>query len=98
MDNNLLEKWMHATDEERNAIQSQWKVNQGEGREIIEKISDIFKQECVYNILEVAISNKKEVWEIDAYVSNDDYISIKNRYYIRFLGLDINFYDIASYN
>lgn len=96
MDNDILEAWMHASDEERNEMQKQWNVNNKEGQEIIKKISDIFKEECVYSVAKVDISNRNDAWEIEAYVGHEDYKLVKDRYHIKFLGLDVNFHDITA--
>jgi len=97
MENNELDSWMHASDDERNSLQHAWNVEKGDGEGIAKKVSKLFKDECVYSILEVDISNKQENWEIEAFVGMDDFESLKNRYNIQFLGFSVNFNDIASY-
>ena len=88
-----LEEWMHASDEERNAMHAQWDLAANEGHGIVSEVANLFKDECIYNITGIGISKNNTHWVIDAYVSDDDFENLKNRYNIEFLGFKINFHN-----
>ena len=86
-----LEEWLHASDEEREDLHRKWAVLNGDGKEIVEEIANLFKDECVYDINEVRTSHRNGEWTIEAFVDPDDYENLKNRQDIRFLGFKIVF-------
>lgn len=94
MSENEIENWMHATDEERAEMQAKWNVSAGDGKKIVNKVAELFKNECIYRIEEVDIANNLDTLSIEAYVSPEDHENLMNRENVEFLGFRINFHDI----
>ncbi len=86
-----VDEWMNSSDEERIRIHKSWNISQGEGKEIVSTVANLFSKECVYNISEVGILNHEGEWFIDACVVADDYDSLKDRKNFEFLGFKIKF-------
>jgi len=87
---------MHASDEERNTIHQNWDNAKDEGKSIALAVATLFKEECIYSIQSVDVSNNKGCWIIQAYVGLEDFTSLKDRYTMSFLGFHINFNDIST--
>jgi hypothetical protein len=92
-----IENWMHASDHERTTLQQSWNISAGDGEDIANQVANLFKDECVYQVIKVGVSKTETDWCIDAFVSSDDYENLKDRYNIEFLGFKINFLDINAY-
>jgi len=86
-----VENWMHSSDEERQDTIKTWDVAQGEGKEIVTAVSNLFKNECVYNVIKSGVGTANDKWVIDAYVEKSDYENLKDRYNVGFLGFPIVF-------
>jgi len=86
-----VENWMHFSDEERQATMKNWDVSREDGKEIITAVANLFKNECVYNVIKSGVSTADGRWVIDAYVEKSDYESLKDRYNVGFLGFQIAF-------
>lgn len=84
-----FEFWLHASDEERANLHNGWSLDNDEGKEIVEAVANLLKEECVYNVDEVAVIKEDGEWKILAYAS-DDYDSLKARH-IDFLGFKLVF-------
>ena len=96
MNEEQLEEWLNATDDEREAAHAGWKVDQGEGKEVAIGIAALLKEECVYNVNEVDVRTDKGRWVIKAFVDSSDYVNLKNRYNISFLGFHVSFGDAGN--
>ena len=91
-----IENWMHASDEERSQIQASWNIDNGDGKEVIAAVAALFKDECVYNVMEVDIDNSDTEWLIKCYVDPADYETLKDRKNVQFLGFRIVFRNIIT--
>ena len=89
-----VENWMHASDEERTQTQTSWDIKNGDGKEIIDAVAALFKDECVYNVMEVAVDNSDTEWLIKCYVDEGDYETLKDRKNVQFLGFRIVFRNV----
>ena len=86
-----VENWMHFSDEERQELIKGWNIANGDGEEIITAVANLFRNECVYNIVSAAVGKHENRWVIDAYVEKSDYDNLKDRYNVGFLGFPIVF-------
>jgi len=86
-----VENWMHFSDEERQEAINGWNVSQGDGEDIITAVANLFKNECVYNVIKSGVGKTNDRWVIEAYVEKSDYESLKDRYNVGFLGFTIVF-------
>ena len=86
-----LEDWLHASDQDRTRLHADWSIDNDEGLEIVTKIANMFKEECVYSVREVEIRKKGSEWVIAALVSEEDFQNLKDRTNIDFLGINITF-------
>jgi len=86
-----VENWMHFSDEERQETLKSWDIGQNDGKEIITAVANLFKNECVYNVVKSGVGSENNRWVINAYVEKSDYDSLKNRYNVGFLGFPIVF-------
>lgn len=91
-----LEEWLHSSDEERARIHQNWKINQGQGKEVIEEIAQLFKDECIYSVYEVDVITSGNTWQLLAYVREDDHSSLKDRENVEFLGFKVRFENIDN--
>lgn len=90
----ILENWMHASDEEREQIQHGWNPALGEGKDIATEVAAMFRNECIYGIVESEALYKNDRWFIKAYAKPDDYESLKTRGAIEFLGFRVIFHNV----
>ena len=90
----IVENWMHASDEEREQIHQGWNPVAGDGKKIVDEVAKLFKNECIYGIVEAEVTHDDDRWSIKAYFEPEDYENLKNRYNIEFLGFKINFHDV----
>jgi len=91
MTNISVEDWMHASDEEREKVRKSWDLEKGDGKEIVETVAGLFKDECVYNVAEVEVFQSDNEWLVGAYVDAQEYENLKDRTNIQFLGIKIAF-------
>ena len=84
-----FEYWLHATDEERATIHASWDVGNDEGKDIVESVAIMLKDECVYDVLDVAPIKFDGKWLLQG-IADADYESLKNRN-IEFLGFKLTF-------
>jgi len=86
-----VENWMHFSDEERQDAIKSWDISRNDGKDIITAVANLFKNECVYNVIKSGVGTSNQRWVINAYVEKSDYESLKNRYNVGFLGFPIVF-------
>jgi len=98
MNEDFMENWLHATDDERETTHASWKVDTGEGKDIALGVATLLKEECVYNVGEIDVNTDSGRWIIHAFVDPDDYESLKNRTNIAFLGFRVAFFDIGTFD
>ena len=91
-----LEDWFHSSDEERAEILQSWDIAQGDGAEIATEVANLFKDECVYNVKEVNVVNQDGLWLIEAFMKPEDYVNVKHRQGVEFLGFKIAFYTVGN--
>lgn len=97
MNEQMLESWMHASEEERIQMQQGWNTDSNDGENIASAIANLFADECVYNVVRVKPVLIDRRWQLNAYVEAGDFDTLKDRYNVEFLGLKVNFSHINDY-
>ena len=92
-----FEAWLEMTDDERGQACQSWNLGAQEGKVLAEKAADLFKRECVYNLLEIDTAECNDNWCIQAYMDTFDYEKLKGRDTEKFLGFKILFHPIEDY-